>query len=142
LLAAQSHAQGKGLSHWSDPEEVVWWDPTEGPSAVFHAVKVYGWTDNAGTPHDNEICTAFAAHGLDCDDEALCPDRGPHGKCSADCDMTTGTGVLDIWDCLCFQMAFVAGSMEACDLDQSTGPGVCDVFDFVAFQRAFSDGCN
>ncbi len=61
--------------------------------------------------------------------------------CYADCDPSTGAGVLDIFDFLCFQNAFVAGDPYACDCDTTTGPGVCDIFDFLCFQDAFVAGC-
>jgi len=61
--------------------------------------------------------------------------------CYADCDQSTGPGVLDVFDFLCFQNSFVAGNPYACDCDTSTGPGVCDVFDFLCFQNAFVAGC-
>jgi hypothetical protein len=61
--------------------------------------------------------------------------------CYSDCDTTTGVGVLDIFDFLCFQNRFEAGAPYACDCDTSTGPGVCDVFDFLCFQNDFAAGC-
>jgi Laminin B (Domain IV) len=65
----------------------------------------------------------------------------PGATCYADCDQSTGTGVLDIFDFLCFQNAFVAAEPYACDCDTSTGPAVCDIFDFLCFQNAFVAGC-
>jgi hypothetical protein len=65
----------------------------------------------------------------------------PPIPCYADCDQSTGVGVLDIFDFLCFQDDFVNGESFACDCDTSTGPGVCDVFDFLCFQNAFVGGC-
>jgi len=57
--------------------------------------------------------------------------------CYADCDQSTGAGVLDIFDFLCFQDAFVGGDPYAdCD-----GNSVFDVFDFLCFQDAFASGC-
>jgi hypothetical protein len=64
-----------------------------------------------------------------------------HCGCYADCDRSTGIGVLDIFDFLCFQSEFVAGSSFACDCDVSTGRGICDLFDFLCFQDAFVAGC-
>jgi hypothetical protein len=61
--------------------------------------------------------------------------------CYADCDQSTGNGVLDIFDYLCFQNSFVSSEPYACDCDTSTGNGVCDVFDFLCFQDAFVGGC-
>ena len=60
----------------------------------------------------------------------------------ADCDSSTGPGVLDIFDFLCFIDAFVRGLSYACDCDTSTGPEGCDIFDFLCFQQAFTTGCR
>ena len=65
---------------------------------------------------------------------------GPAG-CYADCDTSTGPGVLDIFDFLCFGNRFSAGDPYACDCDTSTGLGVCDIFDFLCFGNAFNAGC-
>ena len=62
-------------------------------------------------------------------------------SCYPDCDRSTGNGVLDIIDYLCFQNSFVTGDPFACDCDTSTGPGVCDMSDFLCFQKAFMAGC-
>ena len=62
-------------------------------------------------------------------------------SCYADCDPSTGPGVLDLFDFLCFQDSFVAGEPYACDCDTTTGPLVCDLFDFLCFQDAFVSGC-
>ena len=62
-------------------------------------------------------------------------------SCYADCDTSTGIGVLDLFDFLCFQDSFVKGGSYACDCDTSTGNGVCDLFDFLCFQNAFVSGC-
>jgi hypothetical protein len=61
-------------------------------------------------------------------------------SCYADCDTSTGVGVLDVFDFLCFQDAFATGDPYA-DCDTSTGVGVLDVFDFLCFQDAFVAGC-
>ncbi len=61
--------------------------------------------------------------------------------CHPDCDTSTGPGILDIFDFLCFGSKFAAGEPYACDFDMSTGPGICDIFDFIAFQNAFAAGC-
>jgi hypothetical protein len=61
-------------------------------------------------------------------------------SCYPDCDTSTGPGVLDIFDFLCFQNRYDAGSPYACDCGTSTGPGVCDIFDFLCFQNAFDAG--
>lgn len=66
---------------------------------------------------------------------------GPPTGCYPDCDQTTGPGVLDIFDFLCFSNAFANNDPYACDCDTSTGPGVCDIFDFLCFGSAFSAGC-
>ena len=79
----------------------------------------------------------------------IAPDGELHGflltevmqPCYADCDQSTGAGVLDVFDFLCFQNSFVSGQAYACDCNTSTGPGNCDVFDFLCFQDAFVSGC-
>ena len=58
--------------------------------------------------------------------------------CYADCDQSTGVGVLDIFDFLCFQNSFVLGESYACDCDPDPA---CDIFDFLCFQNAFVAGC-
>jgi Alkaline phosphatase PhoX len=62
-------------------------------------------------------------------------------SCYADCDHTTGPGVLDVFDFLCFQNAFVNADPYACDCDTTTGPLVCDMLDFICFQDTFFAGC-
>ncbi len=62
--------------------------------------------------------------------------------CYPDCDQSTGPGVLDIFDFLCFGNLFSANDPYACDCDTSTGPGVCDIFDFLCFGNAFHGGCQ
>ncbi len=62
-------------------------------------------------------------------------------SCYPDCDTSTGMGVLDIFDFLCFGNRFSAGDPYACDCDTSTGPGVCDIFDFLCFGNEFNNGC-
>ena len=61
--------------------------------------------------------------------------------CYADCDQSTGIGVLDIADFVCFQTSFMRSEPYACDCDTTTGPLVCDIFDFLCFQNAFVNGC-
>ena len=63
--------------------------------------------------------------------------------CYADCDQSTGVGVLDIFDFLCFQESFVNGGVHgyACECDTSAQFPVCDIFDFLCFQNAFVAGC-
>ena len=65
----------------------------------------------------------------------------PSPICFADCDESTGLGVLDIFDFLCFQNSFVTSDPYACDCDTTTGPNVCDIIDFLCFQKAFIAGC-
>ena len=64
--------------------------------------------------------------------------------CYADCDPSTGRGVLDMFDFICFQSAFTMNDPYACDCDTTTGtnPPVCDVFDFICFAQAFIEGCR
>lgn len=60
--------------------------------------------------------------------------------CYADCDVSTGVGVLDVFDFLCFQDRFISGESYACDCDASSGVGVCDILDFLCFQDEFVGG--
>ncbi len=62
--------------------------------------------------------------------------------CYADCDMSTGPGVLDIFDFLCFSNRFANGDPGACNCDISTGFEVCDIFDFLCFSNAFAAECE
>ncbi len=62
--------------------------------------------------------------------------------CFADCDVTTGPGVLDVFDFLCWLNEYFRETPYACECDLSTGPGVCDIFDYVCFGNAFSAGCQ
>jgi hypothetical protein len=61
-------------------------------------------------------------------------------ECYADCDKSTGFGVLDIFDFLCFQSAFVNNDPYACGC--AIEPWSCDIFDFLCFQSAFVAGCQ
>jgi glucose/arabinose dehydrogenase len=58
-------------------------------------------------------------------------------NCYPDCDTASGVGVLDVFDFLCFQDAFVSMDPYA-DCDGNT---TFDVFDFLCFQDAFVTGC-
>ncbi len=62
-------------------------------------------------------------------------------SCFPDCDLSTGYGVLDVFDFLCFLNRFDAGYPYACNCDTSTGQGVCDIFDLICFGNAFAAGC-
>jgi Immunoglobulin I-set domain len=57
--------------------------------------------------------------------------------CYPDCDQSTGNGVLDIFDFLCFQNAFIGFDPYA-DCDDNN---FLDIFDFLCFQNAFVSGC-
>jgi predicted outer membrane repeat protein len=92
------------------------------------------FADDPGTPD-----TGIAPAGVAVVDIGSYEFQG--SSCAADCDWSTGLGVLDIFDFLCFQNAFVKGDPLACDCDTSTGLGVCDISDFLCFQNAFAQGC-
>ena len=55
-----------------------------------------------------------------------------------DCDHTTGAGVLDIFDYLCFGNKFANSATYACNCDTSIGNNICDIFDFLCFQNLFA----
>ncbi len=79
-----------------------------------------------GTPHGNQICTAFALHGIPCNEFA-----GPGGASSIarlDCDRDR---VVTVQDVVCFHRAYAAGSLRAdCD-----GDGRVTVEDASCFHR-------
>ncbi len=103
-----------------------------GLGVVFTSTMRVRFTANDANPQSivEAGIDAFAVSSIACE-----------SSCYADCDPSTGAGVLDIFDFLCFQNAFVAGDPYACDCDTSTGPAVCDIFDFLCFQSAFVGGC-
>lgn len=101
------------------------WQTLSVGGVEFDQLHIYGWLNGEFTAPRGII------DDLTITSEALC---------YADCDSSTGAGVLDLFDFLCFQGAFVAGESYACDCDTSTGP-VCDLFDFLCFQGAFVAGC-
>lgn len=94
------------------------------------------------TPNFLAICLAFYAHSIPA------PPGGPSclyaggGPCEADCDVSSGRGVLDVLDFLCFQKRYKDRDPRACNFDLTSGEHVCDVFDFIAFQSQFSQGCQ
>jgi Bacterial Ig domain len=100
------------------------------------------WPPSAGMP---DVRVRVIAYDLRFQNTSDGGDRSiqilPGQGCYADCDQSTGPGVLDVFDFLCFQNSFVSGEPYACDCDTSTGMGVCDVFDFLCFQDAFVGGC-
>lgn len=61
--------------------------------------------------------------------------------CYADCDASSGSHILDIFDFLCFQNHFANQHGYACDCDTTSGPALCDIFDFLCFQNRFVTGC-
>jgi len=103
------------------------------------------WTMNASGFFGNPGITEFAAldlFSLDITEMYIDNLLLEQMTCFADCDSSTGSGVLDLFDFLCFQDRFISGDPYACDCDVSTGLGVCDLFDFLCFQNAFTLGCN
>ena len=93
----------------------------------------FQWTLNIPAGGQMQV---FSSYGVNTD--AV---MGGPPPCYADCDTSTGVGVLDIFDFLCFGNRFSAGDPYACDCDTSTGLGVCDIFDFLCFGNAFNAGC-
>jgi hypothetical protein len=118
-----------GLGNATGVEDAF--DEFEGPLQL----NIIGTFNFGGTPPTQPVASFYMA--LD-SNGSPCPSGN---TCYADCDGSTGAGVLDIFDFLCFQTSFVTGSSYACDCDQTTGPGVCDIFDFLCFQSSFVAGC-
>jgi hypothetical protein len=121
-------------------------------SSTQMAADVQSWLDNPGANfgwaifgNESTIRTAraFATHEADpaTEPKLRIVFTPPAMVCYPDCDTSTGPGVLDIFDFLCFQDAFTRNDPYACDCDTTSGPGVCDVFDFLCFQDAFVTGC-
>ncbi len=112
-------------------------------SGIEHATG-FDFVPDAGTDCNfNQIpdeCDITSGRSQDVNNNGI-PDECEGNVCYPDCDQSTGPGVLDIFDFLCFGNNFDQGNAYACDCDTSTGPGVCDIFDFLCFGNAFSVGC-
>jgi hypothetical protein len=132
-----------GIFEYNNTGAEVAYIPTGGPGVrgVHELLSGdYVFTDDSGLFHyntTNGMITPIAGGTYRFVSRVFTPDI----KCYADCDQTTGNGVLDIFDFLCFGNAFAAGDPYACDCDVSTGLGVCDIFDFLCFGNFFSAGC-
>lgn len=122
-------ATAGGLGNATGVEDAF--DEFEGPMQQ----NIIGTFNFGGTPPESPFASFYMA--LD-SNGSPCPSGN---ECYADCDGTTGQGVLDLFDFLCFQSSFVNGEAYACDCDETTGQGVCDLFDFLCFQSSFVAGC-
>ena len=128
--------EGDNFVAWTSPE-------TFAQNANTNALRwgtmyTFAFESNTG-PNPNAIATiGLFKPGTPDSIEVPVPSPG----CWADCDTSTGHGVMDIFDFLCFGNKFDQGDSYACDCDISTGPGVCDVFDFLCFGNAFAAGCD
>ena len=122
-------ATAGGLGNATGVEDAF--DEFEGPMQQ----NLIGTYNFGGTPPEKPFASFYMA--LD-NNGSPCPSGNP---CYADCDGSTGSGVLDVFDFLCFQSSFVKGEAYACNCDGTSGPGVCDIFDFLCFQSAFVAGC-
>ena len=85
-----------------------------------------------GTPHRDEICAAFAEHGIN--DTTLCGGSRPSGRrCSADCDHN---GSVDPRDLACFSRRVASGDRRAdCNRD-----GIVSAADVACFASLVSAG--
>lgn len=121
--------EGWALVKEMEQLEIVDYSSVSGALATTPVMPSY----QAGDPISNDVLIEMNIESI----------SGPRVclTCQADCDRSTGYGVLDIFDFLCFQDSFVNSEAYACDCDTSTGLGVCDVFDFLCFQDAFVSGC-
>ncbi len=99
----------------------------------------YGWEFSVAIGRIQVVSNYSGGGYIAHDDMEWDPFTG--GPCYPDCDTSTGPGVLDIFDFLCFGNRFSSGDPYACDCDTSTGPGVCDIFDFLCFGNEFNAGC-
>lgn len=127
-----------------------------GGSGAFTSLGSTNWLDSGGDAVPDGTRTRF---GVDPDVFVPAPPArftvdyrdGPPGggpgtivvaeACYPDCDTSTGLGILDIFDFLCFLNHFNTGAPYACDC-KVTGPGVCDIWDFLCFQNEFAKGCR
>ncbi len=125
-LNASSTQVGVGMAY----------DSTYGMLAVNNSLQDTLWSIDLGTGQATFINNLATGNVLSL---AFIGPATP--TCYPDCDTSTGVGVLDIFDFLCFGNRFSAGDPYACDCDTSTGPLVCDIFDFLCFGNAFNNGC-
>lgn len=111
------------------------------PEAIWRA----SWSTNDFTPRVVSLATVTSGFHVifqqcvidDLHDDLLEGAGEIIVTCYADCDQSTGLGVLDIFDFLCFVNTFNDGGADAdCD-----GNGLLDLFDFLCFVNAFSNGC-
>ncbi len=100
---------------------------------------VPGFDKDCNLNHIPDWCDIDSGRSTDFNNNGI-PDEC-EDLCYPDCDFSTGKGVLDIFDFLCFGDRFDAQDPYACDCDISTGRNVCDIFDFLCFGNAFSVGC-
>jgi hypothetical protein len=123
--AAFSGAIVPSAAHGQDPSGLAQADPrTLGGLTLTAGVRYDSDGDGMFDPQLDETYRTIVYIG----------DVTPLGGCYADCD---GNEILDVFDFLCFQDAFVAMDPYA-DCDGNT---VFDVFDFLCFQDAFVTGC-
>ena len=142
---------GNVISGASNGQFIIPVNPTLPPRNPI-LMATYDWTTADFTPRQVDLHTSqttrFVVYNpvpltiIEMYPQAFTPGSGViivEGSCYADCD---GSGMLDLFDFLCFQDSFVNGEPYACDCDTSTGtnPPVCDNFDFLCFQNAFVVG--
>jgi len=120
-----------GLRVWDledpiNPEEIAYFDTHPTSNAVDY---IGTWSVYPYLPSGNIL--------LNDREKGLFVVKMESTGCYPDCDTTSGAGVLDIFDFLCFQDLFVMGDPYA----DCTGEGTLDIFDFICFQDAFTVGC-
>lgn len=121
----------------------LWFPFVQGRDSLLKAPMGFAFMPGEGFDCNlNQIpdsCDITSGFSLDTNNNGV-PDEC-ESVCYADCDQSSGAGVLDLLDFLCFQTAFMNGEEYACDCDTSTGQLVCDLFDFLCFQNSFVSGC-
>jgi hypothetical protein len=113
-----------------DPCESV--SQSAGPTTLEELMQV---VPEEATAHRAAICFVFGQRQIQHPPPTPNPCQESAGwPCYADCD---SSGVLDFWDFLCFQNAYLAANPYAdCD-----GDGQLTFFDFLCFQSRFIAAC-
>jgi DNA-binding beta-propeller fold protein YncE len=139
----QLHLTDPRVFLFEGPTGNLWYPYVQGRESQLRLPRGFAFMPGDGLDCNlNQIpdsCDITSGFSLDVNNNGV-PDEC-ESACYADCDQSTGAGVLDIFDFLCFQDSFVNANAYACDCDTTTGQGVCDIFDFLCFQNAFVAGC-
>jgi hypothetical protein len=101
---------------------------------------IFGWTLQTATAI-SEDGTVIAGYGLDPQGHRQAWVATLPRACYANCDGSSTSPALNVWDFTCFLNAFAAGAAYA-NCDHSTTPPVLSVNDFLCFINSFGAGCS